>query len=232
MRLFFSLALIGLFTSLSAQETDGYWIGLEAHAVHTEGDLAGMTTWRMYLNLLNPEDFLSACSGSEEHPFILESTSTPAWYQHPYASETFATGINPSFFSAFPDLEYDSWFTIGVEDSSTGMYILSIVDPTYDAFVAFEAGENVYSDSPVGNLWATLYPGLGADSPGFAGDELRILIAQITTAGSLSGTIYVQIFPMGIQDPDIRLQLSFASSSAQPGCTDSTSCNFNEDATN
>ena len=215
-------------TSIYGQGPDEYWIGLEEYAVHTEGDLAGMTTWRMYLHMLDEDDYLSACTGSETNPFILESTSTPAWYQHPEASETFATGINPAFFTAFPDLEYDSWFTIGVEDTSVEMDILSLADPTYDAFAAFEAGENVYSDTPVGNGWATLYPGLGAENPGFAGEDLRVLIGQITTAGTLSGSIYVQIFPWGVQDPDLRLLLPILYTPTQ--CMDETACNYDANA--
>ena len=215
-------------TSMYGQGPDEYWIGLEEYAVHTDGDLEGMTTWRMYLHMLDEDDYLSACTGSDSHPFILESTSNPAWYQHPSASETFATGINTAFFTAFPDLEYDSWFTIGVEDSSIDMDILSLADPTYDAFAAFEAGENVYSDTPVGNGWATLYPGLGAENPGFAGEDLRLLIGQITTAGTLSGSIYVQIFPWGVQDPDLRLLLPILYTPTQ--CMDENACNYDASA--
>jgi hypothetical protein len=215
-------------TSMYGQGPDEYWIGLEEYAVHTNGDLEGMTTWRMYLHMLDEDDYLSACTGSDSHPFILESTSSPAWYQHPSASETFATGINTAFFTAFPDLEYDSWFTIGVEDSSIDMDILSLADPTYDAFAAFEAGENVYSDTPVGNGWATLYPGLGAENPGFAGEDLRLLIGQITTAGTLSGSIYVQIFPWGVQDPDLRLLLPILYTPTQ--CMDENACNYDASA--
>ena len=215
-------------TSISAQGPDEYWIGLEEYAVHTTGDLEGMTTWRMYLHMLDEDDYLSACTGSETNPFILESTSTPAWYQHPSPSETFATGINTAFFTAFPDLEFDSWFTIGVEDASEEMDILSLADPTYDAFEAFEAGENVYSDTPVGNGWATLFPGLGAENPGFAGEDLRLLIGQITTSGVLSGSIYVQIFPWGVQDPDLRLLLPILYTPVQ--CMDETACNYDASA--
>lgn len=215
-------------TSISAQGPDEYWIGLEEYAVHTTGDLEGMTTWRMYLHMLDEDDYLSACTGSETNPLILESTSTPAWYQHPSASETFATGINTAFFTAFPDLEFDSWFTIGVEDASEEMDILSLADPTYDAFEAFEAGENVYSDTPVGNGWATLFPGLGAENPGFAGEDLRLLIGQITTSGVLSGSIYVQIFPWGVQDPDLRLLLPILYTPVQ--CMDETACNYDASA--
>ena len=220
--------LLSSLTSMYGQGPDEYWIGLEEYAVHTNGDLEGMTTWRMYLHMLDEDDYLSACTGSDSHPFILESTSNPAWYQHPSASETFATGINTAFFTAFPDLEYDSWFTIGVEDSSIDMDILSLADPTYDAFAAFEAGENIYSDTPVGNGWATLYPGLGAENPGFAGEDLRVLIGQITTAGTLSGSIYVQIFPWGVQDPDLRLLLPILYTPTQ--CMDENACNYDASA--
>jgi len=225
------LSITFLLTSIATmygQGPDEYWIGLEEYVVHTDGDLEGMTTWRMYLHMLDEDDYLSACTGSDAHPFILESTSTPSWYQHPEASETFATGINSAFFTAFPDLEYDSWFTIGVEDSSVDMDILSLADPTYDAFAAFEAGENIYSNTPVGNGWATLYPGLGAENPGFAGEDLRLLIGQITTAGTLSGSIYVQIFPWGVQDPDLRLLLPILYTPAQ--CMDENACNYDASA--
>ena len=331
-----ALSITFLFTSFAAiygQGPDEYWIGLEEYEVHTNGDLEGMTTWRMYLHMLDEDDYLSACTGSESHPFILESTSTPAWYQHPEASETFATGINSAFYTAFPDLEYDSWFTIGVEDASIDMEILSLADPAYDAFEAFEAGENVYSDTPVGNGWATLFPGLGGfgivdencdcvevetsclgflnindlsdyfnsecantenpdaslfcaldetllnaafngdedacaeittwiednnwdgslsenelDCPileldlgdpcqdlsiptqnlGFAGEDLRVLIGQITTSGTLSWSIYVQIFPWGVQDPDLRLLLPILYTPVQ--CQDETACNYDANA--
>ena len=220
--------LLSSLTSMYGQGPDEYWIGLEEYAVHTNGNLEGMTTWRMYLHMLDEDDYLSACTGSESHPVILESTSNPAWYQHPSASETFATGINSAFFTAFPDLEYDSWLTIGVEESSIDMDILSLADPTYDAFEAFEAGENIYSNTPVGNGWATLFPGLGAENPGFAGEDLRVLIGQITTAGTLSGSIYVQIFPWGVQDPDLRLLLPILYTPTQ--CMDENACNYDASA--
>lgn len=215
--------------SLLAQGPDEYWLGLEEYAVHTSGDLEGMTTYRLYLNMLNPTDYLSACSGSVENPWILESTSTPAWYNTPSVSELFADAINPAFFDAFPNLEYDSWLTIGASSAEDGMDISNVADPFYDAFAAFENGENINSDSPVGNLWFTLYPGLEElNDAGFAGEDLKVLVAQITTSGTLSGSLYVQIFPEGIQDPDIRLLLPIVYAPEQ--CTDPEACNYSAQA--
>jgi hypothetical protein len=223
--LFLTISLLS-FTVMRAQGPDEYWIGLEEYVVHTDGNLAGMTTWRMYLHMLDPDDYLSACTGSEDNPWIMESTSSPAWYQHPEASETFANSINPVFYTAFPELEYDSWLTIGVEDNSDPIEILALTDPTFNAFNAFEAGEGIISNTPVGNGWATLFPGLGATNAGFAGDDLKVLIAQLTTSGTISGSIYVQIFPWGIQDPDLRLLLPILYAPIQ--CMDSEACNYDE----
>lgn len=229
MRLSILTALVLSASTMLAQGPDEYWLGLEEHAVHTEGNLAGMTTYRLYLNMLNPTDFLSACSGSEENPFVLYSTTMPGWYNHPTASEGFANAINTAFFTAFPDLEYDSWLTIGASSSDDGMDISSVADPVYNAFDAFENGEDVNSNTAIGNLWFTLYPGLeGLDNVGFAGDDLKVLVAQITTAGSISGSIYVQIFPEGMQDPDIRLLLPILYAPDQ--CMDEEACNYSAQA--
>ena len=229
MRLSILTALVLSASTLFAQGPDEYWIGLEEHVVHSEGNLAGMTTYRMYLNMLNPTDYLSACSGSEENPWVLESTTSPAWYNHPAASELFGTAINPAFFSAFPDLEYDSWLTIGAESSLDGMEITNVADPFYDAFSAFEAGENINSNTAIGNLWFTLFPGIdGLDNGGFAGDDLKVLIGQITTSGTISGSLYVQIFPEGVQVPDIRLHLPIVYAPSQ--CTDEEACNYSPQA--
>jgi hypothetical protein len=108
------------------------------------------------------------------------------------------------------------------------MELLSLADPIYDAFAAFEAGDNVIANTPVGNGWATFFPGLGADNAGFAGDDLKVLIGQLTTSGSISGTIYFQIFPMAIQAPDLRILLPILYAPTQ--CMDAEACNYDASA--
>ena len=44
---------------------------------------------------------------------------------------------------------------------------------------------------------------------GVAGEDQRILIAQLTTDGDVSGQFRAQIFPEGDQDNDVRADLSF-----------------------
>ena len=56
-------------------ESEGYWLSVETYAVHTEGDLAGMSTYRLYLNTFNADDYLSSCTGDADHPLIMTSSS-------------------------------------------------------------------------------------------------------------------------------------------------------------
>ena len=50
---------------------DEPWLGLVPEVVHTEGELAGMTTYRLYLYTLNETDFLVSCSGDDENNLVL-----------------------------------------------------------------------------------------------------------------------------------------------------------------
>ena len=77
-----------------AQSTDP-WLGLVPVVEHTEGELAGMTTYRLYLYMQNEDDFLVSCSGDDMNPMELASTSTPAWFQHEVATTAFATDVRP-----------------------------------------------------------------------------------------------------------------------------------------
>ena len=89
----------------------GYWLQVETVTIHTEGALAGQTTYRVYMNMLNETDYLSSCSGDSDNPLILESTSG-TWYNDPASTTWNAQGVNPSFLSFFPELAYDSFLTI------------------------------------------------------------------------------------------------------------------------
>ncbi|MGB1057090.1 MAG: hypothetical protein ACPGYM_09155 [Flavobacteriales bacterium] len=179
-----------LTSNLLAQETP--WLGLVPEVEHTEGELAGMTTYRLYLYTLGDNDFLSACSGDDENPLILTSTSEPSWFQHSMATTALATDINPAFFGAFPELAFDSWLTIGAEDNTAIIDVTSLSDPNYDAFYEFEDGNNVMANGPIGCLWFALQ---GDNSPeAISGEDERVLVAQLTTAGEISGQIYVQVF--------------------------------------
>lgn len=213
----------------------GYWLQLEEVTTHVGGDLDGMTTYRLYVNCLNPLDFVSSCSGDENNPLALTSTASPAWFNSAFASGWNAQSINPMFFAFFPDMAYDSFLTIGADDSSyptayqcSGQWG-SINVP--EEFNDNGPGESVLLNDQVGGAWYGLFPGIEeADShPAFAGEDLRVLVAQLTTAGEVSGQIQVQVFQNGSQANEYRQVLPILTN-AIPGCLDPAAFNFNPDA--
>ena len=105
-------------TNYSTEAPLGYWLELETVTAHSGLTLDGQTTYRLYLNMLNETDFLSSCSGDSSNVMIIESTNG-TWYNNEYNPGWNALGINPFFLPVFPELAYDSFLTIGAEDSST-----------------------------------------------------------------------------------------------------------------
>ena len=68
--------------------------------------------------------------------------------------------------------------------------------------------------------------------------EGRWLVAQVTTAGTISGTINAQIFPLGVGADQVAMSWDFDGAGEYGGfvpvcgCMDMTACNYNELANN
>ena len=224
-----SLLALSLLHALSGSaQTTEPWLGLVPEVEHTEGELAGMTTYRLYLYTPSEDDFLVLCGGWDENPMVLESTASPAWYQNGLVTGSLSTGVNPAFFDVAPESEYDSWFTVGWTPESTdplvqittlsdpgifdvdtlfqietvyeadtvvfdtlGFSIDTLDIPPYDMFAEFNLGNNLNATGPIGNAWFVL-PTM-TNTAAFAGDDLRICLAQLTTAGEINGQIFVSL---------------------------------------
>ena len=203
---------------LNAPVIDGYSIDLETYAVD---GVAGMTTYRLYATMVNPTDVLSSVVGEDGlETYINTSTS---FYQDPFGG---ALGqlINPILFGIQPALEYDSYVTIGLTeaaDVAAGEIDITAVESAGSNWIApFEAGGNLAIDGAFGGAWFTLNGASNAQ----AGDDLRVLLGQFTTDGTLSGQISLQIFPEGNGDSD--LVMTFPIGNPGCGCTDLEACNF------
>ncbi len=105
--LLFSLVLAGFAYGQDAS----YGLSVEVLAEHDAGPLAGMTTYRIYMDCVYPDDVVSSVSGDAIFPMDL--TTTTSFYQNALGSAT-PNAVNPLLFGFFPDLEYDSWVTIGI----------------------------------------------------------------------------------------------------------------------
>ena len=171
----------------------------EVVATHTDGDLAGMTTYRVYVQTLHPTDFLTSVSGNVNIPLDISTTTT--FYQNLLGGAT-PENVNPLLLPGFPDLAYDSWVTIGLDgpaNAVAGESSATIVNsPNQNWALQFEPGfgapgGNIEIDDEVGGVWYVL----NGDANGLPDADGRILIGQFTTDGELSGTVNAQVFPEG-----------------------------------
>jgi hypothetical protein len=218
------------FCSCTDGGTEGYGLAVDVVIAHTDGVLAGHTTYRLYITTPHTDDFLSAVSGDDLNP--LNITSTTSFFQSAVGS-VLGSNMNPLFYSSFPELEYDSWVTIGLDvgagpNESNPQYIEST---NFSWVSQFEAGGNLDIDDSVGGAWFVLDTE-GTDNA-YPDVNQRILIAQLTTDGNVAGTVNVQFFNHGDQNDLSRVTLSFegltGTEALTCGCTDVLACNYSAD---
>ena len=214
------LALLGGLLSVPAL-ADVVGIESEVYATSENG-----TTYRVYVNFDAVDDELVAIYGTvgEAQNAPLSVLTTTTFYQEPTASVNYAQDINPAFFGFFPNLADDSWFTIGSEDN-TGTGGLSAVgmEPYLDEF---NTADGFTVDTFTGASWFII-PGASADA--IAGDDNRVLVAQLTTDGIVTVVLNAQYDDAtGNTSTAIGLTATFPQLAA--GCTDATACNYDGDA--
>ena len=170
-------------------------LDIEVVAIHTEGELAGHTTYRLYATLPGPADVITTVFGDIEHPTSLQTSTS--WYQSEIGGQ-FPCANNPLLFDAFPTLEWDSWLTLGISgppDPTLGQDCPQVVMSTGSPFMTeFENGNGFTIDDQIGSAWFVV----PSNTNGLPDEDGRVLLAQLTTDGTLSGVLYMQVLPGGI----------------------------------
>ncbi len=223
------------YCSCEQSSFEGYGLLVEPHAIHEEGVLAGLTTYRMYVTTPNPTDVFSAMWGDSDTPLLISSSTS--FYQHPLGS-ALGHNISPLAFEFLPELEFDSWLTVGLDGpAGPNEQPPSPIGDSESGWLSnFEAGEDVVlNDETGGALYVVNDPSENIVS----GGDLRILVGQFTTDGELSGQLNFQMFNMGLATDDSDISIPFAgvgqvdsTSEIVCGCTDESACNYNMEATN
>lgn len=200
---------------------NGFGLELELHA---ENGIPGLNTYRVYVTTPSETDFVSAIAGDLVVPTFLNTTTS--FHQEQFGTHTPAS-INPIYFGLIPSLQYDSWLTIGIESQpEDGQAAPTFIEADGDSWKAdFENGGNLNIESFFGGSWFTL----PIYSNGYAGADQRVLVAQLTTDGEVSGQMYVQVFPNGVGADAEYLTLSFGTNSC--GCLNEEACNYDASAT-
>ncbi len=183
-----------------------------------ENTVEGESTYRVYAQFA-PEATvdMTALYGDATAPWW--TTTTGSFYQHPFGAD-FGGNINPGFFALFPELEFDSWLTIG---AAPGEYNALAQENMYIHLPSFNAGENMIIDTPEG---AQIFLNSGAsDTQGVPDSEGRLLVGQFTTSGVVFLRYNIQFEGEGdvlYQYPDVELTFP----QIVGGCTDADAANF------
>ena len=176
----FSLAVLLLVSMLTVKAE---FTGLTYEVVATTS--VG-TTYRVYANFDDATDLAQALYA--ESPFALSITSSAGFYQDALGNYT-PEAINPLLYSSFQNLIYDSWITLGQDDSNFPSPIGSVGGAGWSSgSLSFEAGGDFeVNDGVGGSVFAT--PDQIQAQPDGNG---RVLLAQLTTTGTWNMTCNIQ----------------------------------------
>ena len=173
---------------------------------------AGGTVYRFYVNMEDATDRMSAVFGNDQASLLVNAPSGA--FNSPYNSSWNASGINPAFLPVFPDLADDSYATIGLTGPASTSGIAGAADPSLveDAsqpitpFFEDDGSTNLESTTLTGASWYVL----NTAANGLPDEDLRVLIMQVTTSGSISGQMNYQIFPLGVGADQIQKNVPFS----------------------
>ena len=190
-------------------------VELVVEAVDNGGIVPG-NTFRVYAVLPSAQHSLHAIFAAEEH--VLNVATTGSFYQHQYGSSS-SLDVNEAIVNIEPTLAFDSWVTVGAENSENNNLWTIGVD-----YADFLAGNEL---NVTDGAWFVV----PTDVQAAAAVGNKVLLMQLTTDGTASGILNLQGKDA---NGDIwrAYDLTFSSDDAEVfGCTDANAANFNSNAT-
>jgi hypothetical protein len=180
------------------------------------GDVVPGETYRIYAQLTDATASLHAVFGDSNGSMIIQSTAD--FYQHDFGGQTSAL-VNEAAIAADPALAYDSWVSIGADNANSN----NLWDVGID-FLNFKNGSELFIED---GAWF-LVPTDAYTMPDQSG---LILLAQLTTAGTATGSINMQGW-VGDKEAWQERNVEFTTTNAHTfGCTNGDAENFNPEAT-
>ena len=198
-----------------------YCLIVQPYQVHDSGELDGFVTYRIYIKTQNADDFISSVSGDSDFPTRIMSSGS--FFQSSFGG-LLGSDQNPALFGFFPTAAYDSYVTIGLtESAAAGEGNINVIESVGNPWGNnFENGQDLLIDDAIGGGWFIF----NGNTNGIAGDDEQVLLAQVTTDGALSGSLYVQVFLNGDVANDDRILLDIEEACAAPGGPEA--CDFPE----
>ena len=192
---------------------DGLCTGLSYEVVSSDPLGTGAATYRLFANFTADAAEVTAMYGTDTNPWEMTSSAVDGFYNDAVGSD-FGGGINPAFFSAFPSLEFDSWFTIGAEPGDDDG-LNNAFDAALTSLADFNSGGDFVVNTFIGGS-IFVVPGANSQGVPVAG---RVLLGQFTTSGQVNALVNVQIRDQA-QDSHYAEGMSLTF----PTCTDIDEC--------
>jgi hypothetical protein len=193
-------------------------VELVVEAVDNGGIVPG-NTYRVYAVLPTAQHSLHAIFAAHEH--VLNVATTGSFYQHQYGSST-SLDVSEAGLSLSPGLAFDSWVTVGADNSDNN----NLWDIGID-FTDFLAGNELTATD---GAWFVV----PTDVQAAASVGNKVLLMQLTTDGTASGILNLQgrVTTEGSQETWLEYDLTFSTDDAQVfGCTNANSSNYSSTAT-
>ena len=194
---------------LWAQNADTTAVRYTLEVLQAEARQPGLVRYEIHV-LLPDSDRVSAVYGTDTHP--LELHAPKGVYNSPYNGSWSSSGMNPKFFELMPDMQDDTYATVGLRTSAKLSAVLRAEDPTmvqdpsepWDDFFTFDGETSLKIATRTGGSWFVLRTAAnGAPVDG------RVMLAQITTPGSVSGALNLQVFPVEPEIEQFRVRFEF-----------------------
>ena len=200
-----------------AQEADSTAVRYQLEVLQTEARQPGLFRYEIHV-LLPDSDRVSAVYGTDTHP--LELRAPKGVFNSPYNGSWSSSGMNPKFFELMPDMQDDTYATIGLRTSAKLSGVMRAEDPTmvqdpsepWDDFFTVNGETSLEVATHTGGSWFVLRTAAnGAPIDG------KVMLAQVTTSGNVSGAMNLQIFPAEPEIEQFRVRFEFEGTGKFPG---------------
>ena len=200
----------------------------------------GHTTFRMYADMVNADDRMSAVYGNNES--FMNVNAPMGALNNSLNGSWNASGLNAGTLMVFPELVDDSYATIGLSGPASESDLPSAADPSLvqdpnqaiTPFFQNDGATSMASTTSVGASWFVL----SNNGNGLPDDNMQVMVMQVTTPGTVHGLLNFQILTHGVGE-DVRVTVEFDgagmfydvnSEAPQCGCTNDMAMNYNPQA--
>ena len=215
-----AFAIAAFSPSILLSQEEGTGISADRYALKVKKAPAlqeGLFTYTVCLELPKG-DRVSSVFGTDVHPFELAAPG--GVYNSPFNSGWSASGMNPNFFKLMPEIQDDSFATIGLRTGARISGISGAEDPTmvqdpgapWADFFTEDGAQRLLVNTHTGGAYFVLRT--ASNGTPVNGE---VLLMQVTTAGGFSGALNIQVFPESEGYEQVRWRTTFNGPGEFPG---------------